>query len=73
MTATGESDVGDIYDRPEDSGLRLRHALEGVVEDLSDQEDRVYRAEVRSSRNLKASKTNSHLMSYNLDKSACYG
>ena len=48
VASTGEADVDDIYDRPEDPGLRLRHALEGVVEDLSDQEDRVYRAEVRS-------------------------
>jgi hypothetical protein len=35
-----------LYNRPEDPGLRLRAVLEGALEDLSDQEDRVYRAEV---------------------------
>jgi len=71
--AMTETDVDDIYDRPEDPGLRLRHALEGVVEDLSDQEDRVYRAEVRSSRVPEASETKSHVPSNNLDKPTCHG
>ena len=38
--------VGYRYERPEDPGRRMRIALDGVVEDLSDQEDRVYTAEV---------------------------
>lgn len=38
--------VGYRFRRPEDPGRRMRTALEGIVEDLSDQEERVYRAEV---------------------------
>ncbi|KAG7558278.1 hypothetical protein FFLO_02841 [Filobasidium floriforme] len=37
--------VGYRFRRPEDPGRRMRTALEGIVEDLSDQEERVYRAE----------------------------
>lgn len=39
--------IGYRFERPEDPGRRMRAALEGIVEDLTDQEDRVYSAEVR--------------------------